>query len=1463
LDQEEIMRRTLNLKFIALVLACTIVASVGVHFLHAFQVKRNIGSLLAHATKAEEDGEPVKAIGYLSRYVAFRPGQAEPLLKLGVLLHENSKKSPSQADKQQARAYFVLNRGLMLDETNRDARRRVVDLAMALKRFEDAKLHLKALDKHAVKDEEKSRLKVLQGLCEEALRHYDEAAKHYEIAISNDGTILATYVRLANIYRYRLDNVKDANRVMDTMDKNNPKSFEAKLARAALIIGYARNDKKLLDTAKPYVKAAGELAPGNAQVVLVAGDLERSFAKADPDHHKEHVRDARAFFESGIKDHPNEPGMYLSLADLEASEGDVNRGLDILRNGLSTLANKGLVRNKRVDLLLQKGDLSAARKDIELMRKENVSEYLVRFQEARTKIADEEFGAGVALLASIRRDERVLESPALVRSIDFLLGMCFEKLGNPDQALRAYQECVRYDPRFVDARLKVAKTLLSLNRLNDALNEYTQVALFPDAPAAMSVELARLLLIQNLQLKPTDRNWNAVKERLAEAEKRKLDEVEVPILKADVMLLENPKNKKEARKLLLEAQEAKPDRAELWIALAALAGRDKKEDALKILHQAAKERPKLKDSVDLTLARLRFVAGAPDARKVLQATEDMLLAAKVADRPRLLAGLANAYILAGDNAAAARIWRLLAKDQPRNLGLRLRLFDLAHLAGNKEEALQWSKQIRELEGEKSGSHWRYAEAAQIYARHVRPEIKDDAPPLAAEAERQLFQARKYLGEAAKLRPTWFRVFALDGLIDDLAGRPETAIVKLQEALRLGDRRGIIVHRLVQLLFAKNRFEDVEKVIRVLIDQEQTLLSAGLGKLATESLLRTNDQEGALKYALDSVAKDSKNYKDHLWLGQILQQLPKHVRPDQNEIARAALERACELGAQHPAPWIALVRLLAKTEQKDASKVMDRAVKALPADEVPLTLAHCYAELGDRKLAEKHFLAAFNKKPTDVVIVENIASFYSHVGNQDKAQEFWERILTDSYKAEPPLLRRARRNLAVAKGLRLDYPSFKTAMALLEENLKENVRDRGDALADQLAKTLLLSTRINHRKEAIEGFEEMDRQQALSAEHRFSLARLYDAAGNWPKAKVQMLTLLGSLKGKEARYYAYYARAALKHDELAQAELWLANLKRDFPNSLATLEIMARVLKAQGKDDDAVQKLKALGENKAVDAGRLAALVDDLVGADFKSAATKSHAGYRSLAEQLYRAKIGQAPDRAALLAFAAFLARNNRLAEALDRCEQALAKGPPEAPLEHAVAALRANGADEKSVKRVEAWLNDKLNAPGTRSTQMLLTLADLRDLQGQYGVAANLYRKVLQKNPREIVALNNLAWIVAHQDRTAEALELMDNAIAAAGPLPELLDTKGVIYLIKNDSKAAIKALEESIRSVQAPSYYFHLACAQLQDKSPGAADISFKTAQKKGFTANDVHPLDRPQYQQLLEGLNRKKTAQERATR
>lgn len=1428
-------RTKLNLRFLACVLVVVALLGVGVHFVHGFQVKRNASGLLHQADKAKDEGDAGKELDYLARYLGFVPEDTDAQARLGVLIDEQGIKNNALRARMQA--FFKFEDVLRRDPGRSDIRRRQVDTAMALYKFSDALVHLQVLHKDASEDAELERL---IGNCEEASGQYQRAIQAYQQAAQHAPEKLDNYLRAAVLYHERLENAKKANETLDAMVQANPKDFAAYLARARYRLRFEAKMPETLKLVDADMRKAEELAPDEPEVVLVAADLARA---------RETPEKARDILRRGLRSHPREARLYLVLiALLVGDDNGQKEALKLVREGLKELPDNGDLLHALADLLVQGGELKEAEEVIAQLREMKYAEPLLDYLQARIHVRKSEWADAERLLERVR--PQLTRLPGLEVQALLLLGQCHEQLGNPDQALAAYQQARKLDPLSAAAHYRVGTALMTLGRSDEALAEFRGILSAPKVPPGMHALLARAMIARNLRLPPKQQDLADVRRELALAAKESPDSTELSILQAQAQLLEDPKQAEAARKSIEKARDAHPDAVELWIALAQLAG--KPEESLRVLDQA-RARPKLADRVELQLARIGYLTVVPaEARKspeelkkatakirtTLAEMEKDATKLPEADRPRLLNGLADARLRLGDKDDAERLWKQIAEGQPNNLGLRLVLFDLALLAESKTEIDRLTKEIRRIEGD-NGAFWRYAEAADRL-RRATPKEKEE---LSDAGRRLLREARQYLIEAGSKRPSWSRIPALEAEIDRMEGNFSAAIDKYQQALELGDRRPAIVRGVVQLLFEQRRFAEASLAVRKLLDQENALLSAGLGKLAVEALLTSENPadrktDHALNMAQSLVSPESKAYQDHLWLGRILWSQDKRVE------AEKSLRHACALAETEPDTWVTLIAFLAATNQKKpAEQAIEQARKKLPADKAALALAACYESVGDLKQAEGYLLAALKDKPDDVPMLRNVASYYLRHEEVKKAEPSLRAILAPEQKASPADVAWARRGLALVLSAEGNRRRYEEALALIDSNLAESK----DTATDQHARALLLATRVSRRKEAIRLFEDLSRRGSLSARERFTLVTLYVAEDNWQQAQFHMMALLASPEGDNPSYQGYYARRLLQRGAIADAETQLAKLEKSIPDAPLTREIKARILKAKRKDAEALAVVREYARTKDADLGR-AGLLLEMLGKEGDAMGL-----YRRAAEEMYRKYVAESDKPERFLLLAAFQARQHAVGDALASCEEAVKhKAAPETVAQILTGVLRDTEAKAEHRRHGETWLKKALAQSGD-SVPLLICLADLYDGEERFDEAEDVYVRVLGKDSTNLAVLNNLAWLLAFKKTAArgEALEKINQAIDLVGPSPELLDTRGVVYLMMGQGDNALEDLKKAVAQEPSASHYFHLARALAMMNKPREARQALEEAMRRGFEVKSLHPLEKPAGEQLIASL------------
>ncbi len=809
------------------------------------------------------------------------------------------------------------------------------------------------------------------------------------------------------------------------------------------------------------------------------------------------------------------------------------------------------------------------------------------------------------------------------------------------------------------------------------------------------------------------------------------------------------------------------------------------------------------------------------ARPALARLEQNIGRFSEAQQNTLLIGLANAHEHLGDREKTRRLLGQVAERQPLQLGIRQRLFFLALAAGDDAAAQTLQAEMRKIEGEE-GVLWRHAEATRLVT-------------LATKGDKTgLVQARQLLAKVAKSRHAWPRVPLLRARIDELEGNVDSAVENYQRALELGEQSFGTVQRLVQLLTARRRVDEAERILDQL--QARAAIPADLARLATQvSLLNHDTGEHTLELADKAAAKDSKDYRDQVFRAQVLWSVGK------SKEAEAAFRQAVALGPKAPETWVALVTFLAETDQKQqAVTETGKARQALPADKAPLALAACYQAGGQGDKAEEQYAALLQGKPNDLTVLGAAARFFLGAGEFKKAEPLLRQIIASPASAGDEGPRWARRGLALTLASGSDFSQSRQALALIDENLRE----RPESPEDQRVRALVLALQPGGRRQSIKTLESAYARQRPTPEEQLLLAQLYEANHDWTQANEYLVTLLNSKGGATPPHLAYYVRALLRQDKVTEAAGWLERLKNKAPGTAATVEMTARFLAKKGKQgweeeasrlirDYVNQESTAKKEPSILAAG--AGLLEEL--------------NQETAAESLYRKYVSEisAKKPESVLVLALFLARHKRLSEGLDLCEGAWQKCKPELMASACEQALHFGQPKTQDYQRVQRWLEASIKQ--NPEVQILpLALANVLVTQGRRADAEAIYRSILARNPKSLVALNNLAWQLARDNsKQTECLELINRAMEIGGPAADLLDTRGMCNLLMGQTNQAVKDLEDAVAERPKALYYFHLAQAYLQaDKQP-AAEKAWVKAREMKFGEMDVPRLEIEEYRKL----------------
>jgi cellulose synthase operon protein C len=1466
--------RTLNVRLAAILLVIIIVGGAGTYFVHYFQQKRNADFFLEQADIAKQDVENAKKekkteeetkalkkqIENMQWYLSFRPNDLDVVEKLGMLRADHIIVDNVFDNIAYNQAYSLLDKVVREDETRKEARRKLIDVAITGQRFTDALEHLKYLLKESPDDPE---LLQLLGQCDEKIGENESAQKAYEKAIEYSPKQIDTYPRLASLLR-SLNKPKEAYDCMQNMIKNNPNS-----AKAYIYLGNywqsistkedakraADRDVDTKDEAMRAAEKALELSPDDSDALLLAAQC----AIGLDDFEK-----ARKYTEHNLDVHKDSPVIYTTLAQIIWQSSDKEKAIEILDRGLKETKNSPQILWSKANMLVDMKKLDAAKETMKQLQSMPFNKAWLEYLDAKISFAQKDWAEAT------RRFEKVRPSltywPNYLMQTDFCLGYCYGQLHNIDQQIRSYQRVLAADPFSAPAREGLTNALLASGRVDEAVAEYAKLIRMNKIPPSGLINFARLLIKQNSLLSPNEQKWGPVEKVLDEAEKTNPDADQIILLRTEVLHAQN--RNEEAEKLLQKAHQKNPKQIEFWHAMVTIAALQKKWDqAEKILADFEKQ---MGDTVDLRLARSGYLLQRYDTKagEYLTKLSENIDGFSDADRLRLWSGLLSAARRTGDAKLIKQYVDLLYQKDEKNLEVHLLRMDQAVNSQDIPALEDALTDLKKVEGE--GPLWMIGQARLLALRA----LKENNSSL-------LDGALQYLSQAREQRPSLSLIPLLTASIYDQQKKPDQALKYYLEAIEMGEHNPTAVRRAVQFLYQKQRYKDADKLLRQM-ERLQAPFTPELTKIWVQLLFQQNEFDQAVAKARQVVSEKSDEYGEHLWLGQILRiaarraQAQKHTKEYQDLAAEAekSLRRAVELKGDVPETWVTLVEFLSNVDKtSEAEEVINQARGKIPADKAIIALAQCYEAVGKNDLAMEQYKLAIAAKPNDPGVVRSVADFYQRIGKTVEAEALLQLIISGKVKGDDANLFWARRQLAVIIAAKGGLLNMEAARKLIEQNLAA-AADSADDLRIK-ARLDAQDPRRSRKDEAISTLTKMMEGQQATPEDRFSLAMLYLATEKqlqshapatsktntdesktstaWMNASKILRDLITSQED-DSRYLAVYAKALLDHGEVSGAELYLNKLINNFPNAAATIMLRAEILARRNQFDEALELMKSFVDMKKASpperskrirlmANTMEQLTERLKSPDQKTMAEH----YIRTAEMFYRQYVDEHPSQS--LDLVMFFVRQDQIEDAVKILEQSWKNSDPisVAQICMNVVEHEKQSKEKETAQRVEKVLTDA-RAKFDNHPAIVLTLGDIRVNQGRYTEAENLYREVLDKNPGHAVAMNNLAVLLTLQGKNLkEALSLINKAIEITGPLASMLDTRTCVYIAQGNVEKALNDIEEAVADAATPVRLFHQAQALDLGKQKYAASSAMQQALKAGLTKEMLQAPEFPAFENL----------------
>jgi tetratricopeptide (TPR) repeat protein len=1389
---------TINKPFLLKLVLVIGVLTGALFAVHAVQADRIPGSLKRQAERAAEDGKLDMAIHYCRQYLEFIPDDVDVQVQLVGLLR---KRNP--AGRAQAEVIFLYDRILRQDPDRHDIRREALMACLRMGRSADAVAHAEALLKAFPGD---AKLWEQLGSAQVALNQLPEARRSFEAAIARDPGEMLGYQRLAQLVWRNMNDPPGARDVLDRMVKAMPRNPDAYLVRGRFEMflldepGAARGDTK---RAAADFQRVLELDPENADASLHLAEVYQR---------ERNIPAAHALLRDAVALYPRDLRLVRNLSWLELVRGNAPAAIAVLEDGLKATPDGFDLLIPLADLLVQQGDATRTAQILKRLETHKAPAIQVKYLKARVAMRDGKWADAVALLEALRGE--VTNLPGLEVQLNLLLAVCAGNLADFAAEEKAYQRVIHDDPKNVQARTGLGNLYLALGKFDEATRELEVAAQSPYATGAVVAQWIRTKTRRLRAANAPADDWRKLEVATAGAAGRFGPVSSEPVmLLAEVMLAQG--KSEEAIQLMRKETARRPGDARLWAVLAgAVADAGGTPAGLAVVDEA---QAAAGDGVDVRLARARLYAGEPGRVRPVAPLAERIESWSEADQLRLLFGLLEVFDHVGDQPGVVQMLRRIAGRRPTDAAVWVKLHERASQIGDAKSAAEARSTLVKLEGESGPSVL----------------LCDAATAPAADAAKLIDRLVAAFG-ATPTRPdaclALARLYGLAGKADDAARMTERAFAL--EPTRYDAAKAWLVHlgnngpeeraqRLVTRLATDPRWagEPFRRLVTAVVPTVPTPMAANL---LTWSRPHVERDPGALGWLaetadryrvfdpvpvlLEATARPNATADD--WLQLALTRGPDDLKAARGKLPVPAYLAAAAVFFETPA---------GKDFGDQPANPAERRLFA--QSRLAVKLSRGKPEEAAKVLEE--YVAGKDIPPADLAWGRrNLAMLYAVGGTPEDRQRAMQLIKDAAFDAG-----------STAEDLRATAGVLTTLARYLEGADRITVLTRAAVALDAAYK------------------------RGNSPKDLFNLSQLYRSAGNRADSRKCLQALLNS--DPKNIYYLVAAVEELTEDQdYAAAGTFAAKLLAEHPGEFQAVAAVARLECKAGRPGAALalaEKYAQAAEPGAGDHltrnGRVAELLDELARLP-NVRGTPAGRAITDAAVERYAALVQKHPE--AVIGIVGALAADGRAADGFARLERLGKVIPDRVRAAAGLAAVRAGTVTERQATAVQAWIESCL-AEDPASPTLLLNRAEFLALRQDLTGAAAEYEKIIAADPRNVVALNNLAWILAADPRTAEkALTLVAQATREVGLTGDLLDTRARVRITLKQFEQAERDLDDAIRLEPTALRWFHLALSRLGQTPPKQDDAvkAFREARRRGLDPRGVHPADLPAYGALDAG-------------
>ena len=743
---------------------------------------------------------------------------------------------------------------------------------------------------------------------------------------------------------------------------------------------------------------------------------------------------------------------------------------------------------------------------------------------------------------------------------------------------------------------------------------------------------------------------------------------------------------------------------------------------------------------------------------------------------------------------------------------------------------------------------------------------------------RLAAGNKKLDEAARLAeraivssPKHVEAWLLKGELARIGADQAGVMAANQKVLEFDASNSTARLNIASLHIANNRLDEARKLIaQVRAADPGNVIAVHMQALAD---YRARDYKAA-NDAIQQVLKVAPNYLPGVLLaGAIATELGSHEQAQTN-IGRVLDRAPGNLYARK-----LMISTLARSGQlQRAIEVLQVGLKQAPEDTELQTLAgELYLQSGDFTRAAQYFDVAAKRDPQNAAARTKLGISRMASGDTDRAfADMESAVQLDSAKYQMDMV------LIVSHLKRGNYDQALKAMASLEKKQPSNPVTYNLKAAIFLGKKDMPSARKNFERAlelqptflpAATNLAQLDLQEKNPKGARARLESVLEKDKNNAQALLALAELGPALGATQKEQVEWLERARTANPQSAQAQLTLARLYFQMGDAKKALEVAQ---KAQAKSPDNPQFLDLLGsaqlsngqnEQALTTYRQLVKMQPKSPGALYRLAnAQAAGADHGAAAETLNQALLLKPDFVDAQIALVPLELRAKRYAEAM-RIVQQVQKQNAKSPVGYALEGdvLMAQAKFPQAIKAYETSHGMAKSSAGLVKMHMAYVAAgkpddgDVRLTQwlkespddsavrfyaaesamkrGRFKEAISHYDLLQQKQPDNIVVLNNLAWAYA-QTKDDRALATAERAYKVAPENASVADTLGILLVERGDAKRGMELLEKAAKALpNVAEIHYHLAQGWVKkgDKARARGELERALSINEKFSGHE----------------------------